>query len=728
MTMTTPLRPPKDGIRAMPPGTVVEDGEGRTLTGRLATGWAEIDSASEGHFMERFAPGAFRKTFAENRANIKILFQHGRDPELGNKPIAALQDVGEDADGAYYRADLLDGIPPLILDGLRRGLYGSSHTFRVIREEWLDRPKKSAFNPKALPERTVKEAHVWEFGPVTWPSYAGTDTLARSLSDEFGLEALTADAARLRELVAYIEPAAPSADAGASPHLEPERRETVAPPTIPTPERKPTLDQYVTREEKASRVTELKASLTRQAVEFPGVLPADAQTTWDQDTAELEALERDIAAWDSRQVRLRAYAEDPNKVERSYEPVATFGRKSESDIYDVGAIWNRSRSPEQRDQYLRDNAMRAVEVASFPHPAADVDGARANIARLLDHNDSADKELARRILTTGSPVYRRFFNKYVTGGTMTAEESRAPLEVHVTTTGGFAVPFAFDPTIVATGAWTTVNPYRAACRVETIVGSNEWRGVSAGAVTAAYGAEAAITADSAPAFLQPAYITQRATSLVQYSVEMGQDRPDLPSEMARLISEAKDTLEEAQFAVGVGTTVYPRGMLPPHGTASMYTHIDTIGHVSIEAADLYAMEAALPIRHRANGAFFMCRAAIRAFGAYETDHGDLFGGQYYARSGPIAQSPVGNTGLRLLGYPLYESPSAPYALVDNTMIAWFGDPKSYVIVDRAGLNVEVIPHLFDATGQPFGMRGLYALWRNFAAPFNVDAGRLLAIL
>ena len=79
--MTTPLRPPKDGIRAMPPGSL--QGDGKTLTGRLATGWAEIESVAEGHFMERFAPGAFRKTFTENRDNIKVLFQHGRDNDVG---------------------------------------------------------------------------------------------------------------------------------------------------------------------------------------------------------------------------------------------------------------------------------------------------------------------------------------------------------------------------------------------------------------------------------------------------------------------------------------------------------------------------------------------------------------------------------------------------------------------------------------------------------------------
>jgi len=38
------------------------------------------------------------------------------------------------------------------------------------------------------------------------------------------------------------------------------------------------------------------------------------------------------------------------------------------------------------------------------------------------------------------------------------------------TTGGYAVPYIFDPTIIHTGAYTNINPYRQICRVEQIVG------------------------------------------------------------------------------------------------------------------------------------------------------------------------------------------------------------------------------------------------------------------
>jgi HK97 family phage major capsid protein len=724
--MTTPQRPPKDGIRAMPPGSL--EGDGKTLTGRLATGWAEIESVAEGHFMERFAtPGAFRKAFSPDlRGQIKVLFQHGRDNQLNQQPIAVLTDAGEDRDGAFYRARLLDGIPPLILDGLREGVYGSSHTFRVIREDWNPKPDMKdpavkARNPKGLPERVVKEAHIWELGPVTWPSYGG-QTVARSLSDEFSLATLTADPERLRELVAYIDPDAPSVDAGAPPHL-PERSEAVAPPTIQAPERNPKLsDQYVTRDEKSSRVTELKQALARQAVEYPGVLPADAQATWDADSKEVDDLERDIKAWDERQERLKAYAADETKTERTFTPPQVIRRPTETDIYDLDAVFSRSRSPEQRAQTLRDNAMRSVEQAHFPHPAARPDEARAHIANLLDYKDNPRGELAQRVLMTGSPLYRRMFNKAVMGQLLTAEEQRAGAlaVVGTTTTGGFMVPYVFDPTIVPIGAWTSVNPYRAACRIETIVGGNKWQAVAAGVVTPTRGAEAAVATEAGPVFEAPSITVQRVQTFITYSIETEQDRPDIASEMARLIQEGKDTEEELAYTVGDGTSQAPFGLMAPHASVNgFWTVVHTAG-AGMAIADVYSVEAAVMLRHRMNAAWFMSRPAIRAFQAVETAGGQLFGGNYYNRVGYPELTPSGNTGLRLLNYPIWETPSGPYSAAADIVIAAFGDPKQFIIVDRIGTNVEIVQTVFGAAqgNVPTGNRGLYAYWRNSAATFG----------
>jgi HK97 family phage prohead protease len=171
--MSDHTSPPRENlIRAVMPAVefrdTTEDDNGPTLYGYFSRSneWTEIASAWEGNFMERFAPGAHKKTLREGRDRLRVLFQHGQDPEVGDKPIAEIRDVYEDDQGAFYEARLFDGLPPLILEGLRAGQYGASFRFSVVREQWDEDPGASDHNPKGLPERTVKESRDAEFGPV----------------------------------------------------------------------------------------------------------------------------------------------------------------------------------------------------------------------------------------------------------------------------------------------------------------------------------------------------------------------------------------------------------------------------------------------------------------------------------------------------------------------------------------------------------------------------------
>lgn len=177
------------GYRLMPLGVreAAQAGDGNTLFGHFAVfnEWTEINSFFEGHFMERIAPGAFKQTFAEDRDQMRVLFQHGRDPMLGSKPIASITTLEEQDQGAYYEASLLRGIPDLVLDGIDKKQYGASFRFEVTSESWVDKPKRSDYNPQALPERTMTGLRVAEFGPVTFPQYTSATAGLRSLTDEF---------------------------------------------------------------------------------------------------------------------------------------------------------------------------------------------------------------------------------------------------------------------------------------------------------------------------------------------------------------------------------------------------------------------------------------------------------------------------------------------------------------------------------------------------------------
>jgi HK97 family phage major capsid protein len=121
----------------------------------------------------------------------------------------------------------------------------------------------------------------------------------------------------------------------------------------------------------------------------------------------------------------------------------------------------------------------------------------------------------------------------------------------------------------------------------------------------------------------------------------------------------------------------------------------------------------------------MNRTNIRKFQAVETAGGKLFGGNQYQSVGQVGLSPSGNTGLRLLGYPVNESPSLPVATTTTITIGTLLNPQSYVIVDRVGLSVQFIPFILNSSSLATGQQALYFLYRNHAAPINLDGGRTL---
>jgi HK97 family phage major capsid protein len=79
----------------------------------------------------------------------------------------------------------------------------------------------------------------------------------------------------------------------------------------------------------------------------------------------------------------------------------------------------------------------------------------------------------------------------------------------------------------------------------------------------------------------------------------------------------------------------------------------------------------------------------------------------------------------LLGYPAYQSSAMAAVTTTGSLFAIVGDFSRFVIVDRVGLNVEVLPHLLGANRRPTGQRGLYAFWRNGSKVINADAFRVL---
>jgi HK97 family phage prohead protease len=148
--------------------------------------WYEIDSYWEGKFLERTVRGAFAKTMRESRGSVKVLFDHGYDPSVGNKVLAPIEDLREDADSAVVEGTLFDtSYNRDLLPGLQAGVYGSSFRFRVIQEQWNDEPGASEYNPNGIPERTITEVRLFEAGPVTFPANPDATAGVRSLTDAY---------------------------------------------------------------------------------------------------------------------------------------------------------------------------------------------------------------------------------------------------------------------------------------------------------------------------------------------------------------------------------------------------------------------------------------------------------------------------------------------------------------------------------------------------------------
>lgn len=181
-----------------------DEGEGaRVVEGRMMPygEWTEVRSAIEGHFLESFAVASLAKTILEQAQKLRALFEHGLDRAFGRQTIAEIDELRDEPDGAYYRMSLLDGLPPLLVSGLKRGLYGSSVRFRPEKMDRARFPKRSEYNPDGIEERTVREASIRELSITAFPVYAGATAHVRSLTDEFAAKQLLGDPTLLLEML-----------------------------------------------------------------------------------------------------------------------------------------------------------------------------------------------------------------------------------------------------------------------------------------------------------------------------------------------------------------------------------------------------------------------------------------------------------------------------------------------------------------------------------------------
>jgi len=388
--------------------------------------------------------------------------------------------------------------------------------------------------------------------------------------------------------------------------------------------------------------------------------------------------------------------------------------------------------PVTRDMFgrleaTREQAARTIDAAfrsgSLPDHAAE------KVTRLIDQGMPQERSLAARwAATTGDPAYASAFLKLmadpVRGHLMwDARELEAYQRVAqvqseframslTDNAGGYMVPFQLDPSIILTSSGS-INPLRQISRVVQTV-SDSWNGVSSAGVTAEWKAEAAEAADASPTLAQPTVPVHFGDAYVPYSYEVGMDGMGFFEELQKLLLDAADQLQATAYTTGTGSG-QPTGIITAlTGTSS---EINAATDDVFAKADVYTIQNALPPRFQPNAQWCANLSIINTMSQFETTAG--------ARLFPELSDG------RLLNRPINELSNMD-GVINTTgavsnFVLLYGSFENFVVADRIGTTLELIPNVVGTNRRPTGQRGAFLWFRTGSDSVNDAAFRMLDV-
>lgn len=468
-------------------------------------------------------------------------------------------------------------------------------------------------------------------------------------------------------------------------------------------------------EDREARIREIDARLAEIDEQHADILMEDhTRAEWNALNAERDEHAATVAELRSRRERLSSLAAG-QRGERANPEVPTFvRRRSDDEIYDLTSVRFDARSDEEYRDRLRDNAHRVIERGAFPGQKREVCQERAAV--LLDGIDDERGSLAKRIIATGSPAYERAFGKAVLARSvagLSGDEQRA-LSLGSDGDGGYAVPYQLDPTVILTDGGST-NPLRQISRVESIVGK-EYQLLTSEGVIATRTPEVAEASDGSPSFGQPVVRPSAVHVFVPFSMDLDQDWARLRSELSRMFAKAKDREEATSFISGDGAALSSGGHKPQGIVTGLTSAQEVLDGGAFTSQSLYDLESGsdgLDPDWRANARWLGNKSVYNLIRRFDTAGGaDLW--ERLANGLPS----------QLIGYPVAEASRMSAAPTGRYLI--LGDFSEFLIVDRVGMSVELIPHIFgSARRMPTGQRGIYARWRNTTKIIVPGAFRVL---
>jgi HK97 family phage major capsid protein len=435
------------------------------------------------------------------------------------------------------------------------------------------------------------------------------------------------------------------------------------------------------------RITELESELrTIHTGAGDRALNDDETTRWETTESELAQCRADLAAAEEAEVRAARIAEQRAKYQSLQIGTVVPDTAEVTDVRALSVGEARDRALKRLDKTQDIAGLSAEQMAKV-----------SRLIRTHSRDTDGDK-IARALLATETDAYRSAFMKGITQASpvFTPDEARAVLEARAASltdnVGGYGVPVSLDSSIVLAGQ-QFLNPFRRIARQVTIT-SDVWQGVSSAGVSWSFDNEAAAVSDDAPTLSNPSITPAQARGFIPYSIQIGEDYPSFAAEFGRLLMEGYEYLQATAFCTGAS------------GVVGIVTALDANTNVEVSvttdglftATDIDKVWTELPDRAKANATWLMSSDVASYIGLW----GDAYGG----RTVDLAGVPTTLRGAQLAiasGMPSFTGTTG----AANILVV--GDFRNYVIVDRAGMSVEFIPHLFDVTdNRPTGQRGLFA--------------------
>lgn len=342
------------------------------------------------------------------------------------------------------------------------------------------------------------------------------------------------------------------------------------------------------------------------------------------------------------------------------------------------------------------------------------DGAEEVTRKIRKLGEKFGTAFSRQIITTGAPEYLKAFEQYLNDPS--GYQGRAAMSL-TAANGGFLVPFTLDPTIILTNAGSA-NPYRRMATVKTTT-TNDWNGVTSAGVSAEWTAEGIEAADASPTVGQLKITPQKADAYLFGSYEVLGDS-DFASQLPGLLSDAKDRLEEAAFAIGTGTG-QPFGLIT---RATAFAGAVGTAASGPTAASVYGLIGALPARWRGPTARLAWLSNLTAINTLRNTPKFTGATESIVLDGPDG---VGGFESRMLGIPYLESTSVVGAYANGNRVLALADMSQYYIVDRVGMSVVYDPLVLGANRRPSGQGAWYAFWRVGADISVATAARALTL-